>query len=141
MHIEKALSDYRYEFAKAAKKFEYATLSFVSIYQLGASLAYLDRVGVQRIASHTIPLAGELRNGLVERGFRVFTPAENASSIVAFFNPQPQEVVSKILDEAGIEVSFRENGAQIRVGIALFNNSSEIGRFLEIVEKFRPSRP
>jgi len=140
MHIEKALPDYRYEFAKTAKKFEYSTLSFVSIYQLGASLAYLDRVGLQRIASHTIPLAGELRKGLVERGFRAFTPDENASSIVTFFNPQPQEVVSKILDEARVEVSFRENGGQIRVGVALFNNSSEIGRFLEIAEKFRPAR-
>jgi selenocysteine lyase/cysteine desulfurase len=141
MHIEKALPDYRYEFAKAAKKFEYATLSFVSIYQLGASLAYLDRVGVQRIASHTIPLAGELRKGLVERGFRVFTPDQNASSIVTFFNPQPLEVVSKILEEARVEVSFRDNGAQIRVGVALFNNSSEIVQFLEIAEKFRPAQP
>jgi selenocysteine lyase/cysteine desulfurase len=141
MHIESVMPDYRFQFHKTAKKFEYATLSFVSIYQLGASLAYLDRVGVNRIESHTIPLAWELRKGLVERGFRVFTPAENASSIVAFFNPQPQEVVSKILNEARIEVSFRDNGAQIRVGIALFNNASEIGRFLEIAEKFRPRQP
>jgi selenocysteine lyase/cysteine desulfurase len=141
MHIEKALPDYRFEFTKTAKKYEYATLSFVSIYQLGASLAYLDRVGVQRIGSHTIPLAGELRKGLVERGFRVFTPDQNGSSIVTFFNPQPQEVVSKILDEARVEVTFRDNGAQIRVGVALFNNSSEIRQFLDITEKFRPRRP
>jgi selenocysteine lyase/cysteine desulfurase len=139
MHIERALPDFRYEFAKTAKKFEYATLSFVSIYQLGASLAYLDGVGVERIGSHTIRLAGELRKGLVERGFKIFTPDRNASSIVTFFNPQPQEIVSKILEEARVEVSFRENGAQIRVGIALFNNSSEVGRFLEIAEKFRPT--
>jgi selenocysteine lyase/cysteine desulfurase len=141
MHIEKALPDYRYEFAKTAKKFEYATLSFVSLFQLGASLAYLDRVGVQRIGCHTIPLAGKLREGLVERGFRVFTPDQNASSIVTFSIPQPREVVSRILEESGVEVTFRDNGAQIRVGIALFNNSSEIGRFLEIAEEFRPRRP
>jgi selenocysteine lyase/cysteine desulfurase len=140
MHIESAGQDYRYAFYKTAKKYEYATLSFVSIYQLGASLAYLDRVGVDRIEAHTIPLAAELRKGLVERGFRVFTPAENASSIVTFFSPQPQEVVSKILDAAGIAVTFRDNGAQIRVGIALFNNSSEIRRFLETAEKFVPRR-
>jgi selenocysteine lyase/cysteine desulfurase len=80
-----------------------------------------------------------LWKGLVERGFKIFTPDRNASSIVTFFNPQPQEIVSKILEEARVEVSFRENGAQIRVGIALFNNSSEVGRFLEIAEKFRPT--
>ena len=139
MHIEKSLADYQYQLFKTARKFEYATLSFVSIYQLGVSLAYLARLGLDRIEAHTVALARELRKGLVERGFRLFTPEGNASSIITFFNPKPQEVVSKILDEAGVEISFRDNGGQIRVGIALFNNSSEIRRFLEAAEKFRPA--
>jgi selenocysteine lyase/cysteine desulfurase len=136
MNIEKALPGYQYQLFKTAKKFEYATLSFISIYQLGASLAYLSRLGLERIESHTVALARELRKGLGERGFRLFTPEGNGSSIVTFFNPKPQDVVSKILEEARIEISFRENGTQIRIGIALFNNSSEIRRLLETAEKF-----
>src|SRR5439155_904584 len=74
---------------RTAKKFDYATLPFAEVYQLGAALAYLERVGVERIARHTVSLARELRDGLAARGFRLFTPPNNGSSIVSFYvDPQ-----------------------------------------------------
>jgi selenocysteine lyase/cysteine desulfurase len=36
-----------------------------------------------------------------------------------------------VLDNAGIQVSVRERGAQVRVSPALFNTRAEIGQFLE----------
>ena len=85
LHVEKELDDHRYDIYRTAKKFDYATLPFAEVYQLGAALAYLDRVGVDRIERHTVALARELRDGLVARGFRLFTPAGNASAIVSFY--------------------------------------------------------
>lgn len=134
LHLEKDLGDYRYELFKAAKKYEYATLSFVSIYQLGASLSYLEKVGVDNIETHTVKLAQKLRKGLVDLGFKLFTPEGNFSSIVTFFNPKPYEEASKIFEDAGVQVSFRgEKRAQIRVSPALYNNADDIERFLSVV--------
>ncbi len=53
LHVEKELPDHRFEIYRTAKKFEYATLPFAEVYQLGAGLAYLQRVGVDRIEQHT----------------------------------------------------------------------------------------
>jgi selenocysteine lyase/cysteine desulfurase len=138
LHIEKELGDYRYELYKTAKKFEYATLSFVSIYQLGASLSYLEQVGVERIEAHTVKLAQKLRKDLANLGFKLFTPDGNASSIVTFFNPKPYEEASKIFEESSIQVSFRgENRAQIRVSPALYNNAGDIDRFISVAARLK----
>ena len=48
---------------------------------------------------------------------------------------EPLKKARKILDDAGVQVSFRENGSQIRVSPALFNNAAEIRRFLEVAER------
>src|SRR5262249_10774173 len=136
LHVERELGDHRYEIFRTAKKFEYATLPFAEIYQLGAALTYLERVGVDRIERHTVGLARELRDGLASVGLRVLTPANNGSSIVSVQLAANQTRAREILDKAGVQVSFREKGSQIRVSPALFNTRDEIGRFLELARSF-----
>jgi len=133
LHVETELDDHHYEIYRTAKKFDYATLPFAEVYQLGAALTYLDRVGVDRIERHTVSLARELRDGLAARGFRLFTPPNNGSSIVSFYVDKNQAGTREVLDKAGVQVSFREKGAQIRVSPALFNTRADIQRFLELV--------
>jgi selenocysteine lyase/cysteine desulfurase len=136
LHVEKELGDHRYEIYRTAKKFEYATLPFAEVYQLGAALTYLDKVGVERIERHTVALAHQLRDGLSALGFRLFTPPDNASSIVSFYIDRNQARVREVLDKAGIQVSVRERGAQLRVSPALFNSRAEIRQFLQTAKTF-----
>jgi selenocysteine lyase/cysteine desulfurase len=136
LHVEKELEGHRYEIYRTAKKFEYATLPFAEVYQLGAALAYLERVGVDRIAQHTLPLAHDLREGLAAQGFRLFTPPAGGSSIVSFYVGRNQAQARETLDKAGVQVSFREKGAMVRVSPALFNTRADILRFLEISNTF-----
>jgi selenocysteine lyase/cysteine desulfurase len=137
LHVERELGDHRYEIFRTAKKFEYATLPFAEIYQLGAALAYLERVGVDRIERHTVGLARELRDGLAAAGFRALTPANNGSSIVSVeLAATAQTRARDILDANGVQVSFREKGTQIRVSPALFNTRGEIQRFLALARSF-----
>ena len=136
LHVEKELGDYRYEIYRTAKKFEYATLPFAEVYQLGAALAYLERVGVDRIERHTVALAGELRAGLTALGFRVLTPPDNGSSIVSMHLERNQDRAREVLDKGGVQVSFRERGSQVRVSPALFNTRAEIRRFLDHAKSF-----
>jgi selenocysteine lyase/cysteine desulfurase len=135
LNIEKDLGGYRFEVFKTARKYEYSTLAFGAMAQLGAGLGYLERVGLGRIEAHTLGLARALHRGLRDLGASVLTPQDNASSIVAFANPRPQAESKRLFEAEKIEVSFRERGTQIRVAAALFNNASEIRRFLEAVAK------
>jgi cysteine desulfurase/selenocysteine lyase len=132
LHVERELPDHRYEIYKTAKKYDYATLAFGPVYQLGAALEYLERVGVDRIEAHTVALAAELAAGLRGRGVDVLTPEGNRSSILAFRNPADPAATRAVLDSARAQVSLRQGGAQIRVSPALFNTSDDIRRFLDV---------
>ncbi len=137
LHVERTRPDYRYDIFTTAKKFEYATLSFGAVYQLGAALQYVESVGVSRIEAHTIGLATRLQQGLRDRGFDVLTPAGNRSPIVAFRVLGAAPAARTIVQDANVKVSFRENGTQIRVSPALFNVEDDIDRFLTSVEPLR----
>jgi len=130
LHVAKDLGDHRYEIHRSAKKFEYATLAFGAVYQLGAGLEYLERVGVPRIEEHTVALARKLRDALAARRLDVLTPVGNRSSIVSFRVPGEPARMQRALRDAGVEVSYRENGTQVRVSPALFNTAGDIDAFL-----------
>jgi len=129
LHVERELPERRYEIFKTAKRFDYATPAFGPIYQLGAALSYLERVGVAAIEAHTVALADRLNHGLRDMGARVLTPLGNRSSIVSF-GTEPALEPAAHFARAGVEVSVREGGRQVRVSPALFNTSDDIDRFL-----------
>ena len=133
-HVEKELGPTEFQIHTSAKKFDYATPAFGPIYQLGAGLAYVDKVGVARIETHTVGLAHQLQKGLRTLGFDVVTPEGNRSSIVAFKIRKPEAAVTKLLADTKTAVSVRENGTQIRVSPALFNTAADIDRFLTVAE-------
>jgi selenocysteine lyase/cysteine desulfurase len=137
LHVERETAPRQFEIYKTAKKFEYATLAFGAVYQLGAGLAYLDRVGVDRIETHTVALAHRLRQGLRSLGFDVTTPEGNRSSIVAFRVGKAQDAIARHLAETQTVVSVREKGTQVRVSPALFNTTEDIDRFLGVAEGLR----
>ena len=114
------------------RKYGYATMAFGAVYQLGAALEYLARVGVERIEGHTVPLARALWQGLADQGFHIRTPQGNQSPIVAFIHGRDPEAVARRLEDARVRVSLREEGTQIRAGIALFNTQEDVDRLLEV---------
>ena len=133
-HVEKTLGPISFQIYETAKKFDYATPAFGPIYQLGAGLDYITKVGVDRIEAHTVALAHRLHQGLRTLGFDVLTPSGNGSSIVAFRVTKAADAVTAHLASANAIVSLRENGTQIRVSPALFNTASDIDRFLTVAE-------
>lgn len=129
--------DGRYRYHEDARKYGYATPSFGAIYQLDAALDYLARIGVDRIARHSVALARELNASLRSLGVEVLTPEDNDSPIVAFAHGASQERAAAALDAAGVRASLREAGSQIRAGVALYNNRSDVQRLLEVAETLR----
>ncbi|MGE0815940.1 MAG: aminotransferase class V-fold PLP-dependent enzyme [Vicinamibacterales bacterium] len=133
-NAEREIGPTEFAIYQTAKKFDYATPAFGPIYQLGAGLSYLERVGVDRIEAHTVGLAHRLQRGLRTLGFDVVTPEGNRSSIVAFKVARPEEAITRHLADTRTAVSVRENGTQIRVSPALFNTDADIDRFLTVAE-------
>jgi selenocysteine lyase/cysteine desulfurase len=78
-------------------------------------------------------LAHQLHEGLVKQGHRMFTPPRNRSSIVTFYCDKPMASIRSAFGAANIELTVR--GGQVRVAPALFNNSDEIERCLEVSRK------
>lgn len=130
LHVERELDDGRFQLFQTAKRYDYATLPFAEVYQLGAGLSYLERVGVDRIEQHTVALAQTLRSGLAAQGKRLFTPDGNRSSIVTFHFDGDPVAAKGVFDSAGIAVTVRDKLRQVRVSPALFNTAEEVNQFL-----------
>ena len=137
LHVEKELPGQRFELYKTAKRYDYATLPFGEVYQLGAGIAYVERVGVDRIERHTVALAKELRAGLAAQGHRLFTPEGNASSIVTFFFSRDPAEMRSGFEGSKIETTVRDARKQVRVSAALFNNKDDVARMLEVTRRLR----
>jgi len=136
--VEKTLPDYNYQHYRNARKFEYSSPAYGQFYDLAAALTYLKRIGLDRIEAQSVGLARELRKGLVDRGFDVFTPDENRSPIVSFYVNKPQKNIQTVLDAERVKVSLHEESdgkTRVRVAPAFFNNSSDIHRFLDVSRK------
>ena len=141
LNISRELPDFHFELHDDARKYIYATPAFGAVYQLGAALDYLLDVGVANIEHHTVALAGRLHGGLTAQGHRLLTPPGNGSAIVVFEHEHDPDAVRRSLEAEAVQVTVREEGLQIRVGVALFNNESEIDQLLEITDGWRTRRP
>ncbi len=136
LHIAEELGDFRYELYTDGRKYGYATLAFGAVFQLRAALDYLLRVGVENIERHTVDLAHRLREGLMEQGHSVWTPAGNRSAIVTFEHGRDIERIRATLETANVRVSLKEGGSKIRASVALFNNAQDIEQLLKITEQW-----
>jgi len=135
LHVAKELPDNRFELHATAKRFDYATLPFAEVYQLGAGLRYVEQVGVPRIERHTVALAQRLRAGLAAQGYKLFTPEGTQSSIVTYYFDRDPGDLKSAFAAAKVSVSVRDAKRQVRVSPALFNTQDEIDRFLEVSKR------
>ena len=132
LNIAEELGQHRFRVYDDARKYGYATMGFGSVFQLGAAIDYLLRVGVPNIEAHTVGLAQQLNTELVGQGHDVWTPKDNRSPIVTFRHHRDIALVRSTLEEAGIRISFKAEGEELRAGIALFNNSDDIDKLLDV---------
>ncbi|MGI9629173.1 MAG: aminotransferase class V-fold PLP-dependent enzyme [Longimicrobiales bacterium] len=133
LNIEETLAEHTYKVYDDGRKYGYATMAFGAVYQLGAALDYLAEVTVPRIEAHALPLAQHLRAELSALGFDVLTPEGNRSPIVAFAHGRSPQRMEDILAQSQVQVSLREEGTQIRAGVALFNTADDVDLFLEVM--------
>ena len=130
----------------SAKKFEYATLAFGDLYELAASLKYLQKIGLDTIEARSQILVPRLRAGLTARKIQIATPDNTRSPIVSFYIRKPSAEAEKILAADRVKVSLQavtppdpsagtETVTRVRVALAFFNNEADVNRLLSAAEK------
>ncbi|MEZ5758068.1 MAG: aminotransferase class V-fold PLP-dependent enzyme [Emcibacteraceae bacterium] len=112
-----------------AAKYGQATPAFGAISVVGTALDYINRVGVKNIETHTVALAHQIRDNLVNIGLKTDTPEENRSAIVSFFHGKDNAKVRELYQNENIKVSYKHEGKKIRIGASLFNNQSDVDHF------------
>lgn len=125
--------DLRFTLRDNARRYDYATLPFAEVHQLGAGIAYLEKVGIARIESHLMALTSRLRDGLLAQGYRLFTPVENRAPIVAFFYTRPAADVRAAFEGAKVDVTVREG--HVRASVGLYNNTEDVDRLLAVTSR------
>ena len=115
---------------KNARRFEYGTLAFESIYALDASLDYINQIGIEKIEEHNLKLTNKLRKLLSERDVKFFTPENNQSPIISFYM-ENEKTFGRKMKERNIQITARRWGkGQVRISPHFYNNEEDIDKFI-----------
>ncbi len=132
-----------YEFPEAAKSFEInGTANYPGAIALGASLALVNSIGIDRIEARVLQLARTLYAELDQIGVHVVSsPEDSARSGITTFRisddqTSNEEFLERLLD-AGIYVSLRYTSGVggIRVSTHYFNDESDLERLLDVIRR------
>jgi cysteine desulfurase/selenocysteine lyase len=132
-------------------RFEAGTPPITEAIGLGAAVAYLEAVGMERIQAHDVELSSYAMTALADRfgdDIRIFGPKDACSKggVISFaYRDLHPHDVSQILDEYGVCVRaghhcakplMRRLGvnATARASFALYNDESDVDALLEALE-------
>jgi selenocysteine lyase/cysteine desulfurase len=114
--------------ADARAHFQVGTYGQGTLNALAKSLAYLERVGIERIHAHRQPLLRRLHDELPRLGFSSITPAGTTSAIVAFTAPDAEHRFAPRLKQANVSVTL--SGERMRISPSFFNDIHDVERLL-----------
>ena len=129
-------------------KFEAGTPDYIGSTALAEALRYVQKIGLENIASHEHELLTYGTERLLEiEGMRIIGTAENKSSVISFLvgNIHPYDI-GMLLDKLGIAVRTGHHCAQplidslgipgtVRASFAFYNTIEEIDVFIEALKR------
>lgn len=117
-----------------AGRFECGSLNVAVIYGLGAALDLLHEAGVEAIAGRLLSLTGRLRQGLAERGYKIYGPSDrqHASGIVSF-EPRQGSAEGLIASLERHRIMGSARSGLVRLSPHFYNSEDEIDRVLEVL--------
>lgn len=140
-----AYTDARYElpdvleYYPTARRYEYGTRDAAQVVGLVAAVAFLERIGMERVGAYGQHLARHLQDRLRRiDGVTVLTPEDPAlsASITTFRSARiPYDALYKRLAEAGLRCRVvTEQGLNaVRVSTHVFNDETDCDRVAEVV--------
>jgi cysteine desulfurase / selenocysteine lyase len=135
-------------FADPPSRFEAGTAALGPAVGLGAAVDYLERIGMQNVATHERALLAYATEALARiPGVRLIGTAPEKAGVVSFVTDKiPAEEMGKILDQDGIAVRAGHHCAQptmdrfgleatVRPSLALYNTHDEIDQLERSVRR------
>ncbi|MGD0117862.1 MAG: cysteine desulfurase [Candidatus Binatus sp.] len=135
-------------FADPPQRFEAGTAALGPAVGLGAAVDYLDRIGMQNVATHERALLAYATERLARiPGVTLIGTAPEKAGVVSFITDKiPAEEMGKILDQDGIAVRAGHHCAQptmdrygleatVRPSLALYNTHDEIDQLERSVRR------
>jgi selenocysteine lyase/cysteine desulfurase len=123
-----------FELRDDAAKLEEGTQSFATILGMGAALALLDEVGIDRVAGHIIAWLEEVEKALATLGLDPGPPRAVRKGILTFRPPSgtAEEFVNRA-GQAGLVLSARRG--RVRISPHFYNGEVELAALVEFVRK------
>ncbi|MBO7609210.1 MAG: cysteine desulfurase [Muribaculaceae bacterium] len=138
----------RTTFADLPFKFEAGTPDFVGISAFGAALDYIERLGIDNIASHEHELLEHATTELMQiDGMRIFGTVPGKSSVISFLVRDISSYdMGLLLDKLGVAVRTGHHCTQplmdrygvngtVRASFAVYNTLDEVDRFVSAVKR------
>jgi cysteine desulfurase / selenocysteine lyase len=121
--------------AATARRMEYSTMSYASAIAFGRAIRYVASIALDEVAAHNAQLAGQLIDGLTERGAELLTPRDpgrRAGTVTARFPGRDGEAIAGELTRRGVIVSPRVGST--RFSMHFYNNSDDVDRALAALD-------
>lgn len=112
----------------AAAMVELGTMDSATAAALGASLPWIERLGVANIAAHRQPLIDRLLRELPRLGYPLETPADTRGPIVTVAHDREAELAKRL---ANARVTVRLADHWMRIAPSVYNDMGDIERLLE----------
>ncbi len=122
--------------APNARRFEMGTPPVPAVYTTLAGIGLIHDYGIERIAREVSVLTAALKEGALERGFKLATPEDPArhGAMIAIRSNDEHALVAALADE-GVVTSCRDGN--LRVSAHFYNNLDDIERVLAALDKHR----
>ena len=124
--------DYAFQ-DNATGHFALGTRASAVIALLRHSIDYLLEVGVEKIQAHAQMLIERLKEELPARGFKVMTPLNSRSPMVACAFENARETLGPRLQDANVKITVSRN--RFRVSVSVFNDMDDIDRLLDALDR------
>lgn len=121
--------------AGTARRMEYSTMSYASAIAFGRAIRYVASLALDEVAAHNGQLAGQLIDGLTERGAKLLTPRDpgrRAGTVTARFPGRDGEAIAGELTRRGVIVSPRVGST--RFSMHFYNDSDDVDRALAALD-------
>ena len=126
----------QFEFHPTAERFQLGLPNLMGLAFAKPGLEILLEVGTDVVERHNLDLSGYCIAGMRERGINVITPQEpeHRMGVIAAKMDDAQPLW-KFLHDRGVDTYYHES--LFRIDPHIFNNRSDIDRFLEGVDAFQ----
>jgi selenocysteine lyase/cysteine desulfurase len=117
-----------------ARRLQRGVHNGVGLVGAAAGLRIIDEIGQDQIWQHVCGLSRCLLDGLRELGLEVMTPSEDdrRASIVTILVQDAKQLCAEMASEGILAGQYRPG--QIRLDVALFHDTQDIDRTLQVIE-------